>query len=114
MLACCLECNGQSAAGCVAKCSNDPANNGFLKPCSFVTQYQIVTSGAGVTCQPPTMLTDTCTGQTLAAGGSCKVDVVYCPTTTNFTPRLNLEIITNEPNQLGLVTNRVVTQLDGQ
>ena len=49
MLACCPECNGQSAAGCVAKCSNDPANNGYLKPCSFVTQSQIVTSGAGVT-----------------------------------------------------------------
>ncbi len=110
------ECNGQSSLGCVEKCSNDPTVQGqsFNLPCSFVTASQVVASGAGATCQPPTALADTCRGQSIAAGGSCHVDVVFCPTATNFTPRLNLQIITDEPKILGLTVNRVVTQMDGQ
>ena len=89
----------------------DPA----MQPlCNFVTASQVRPR----TCQPAA-LTDSCTGQTLAPLASCRVDIVYCPTTGTGgnTDTLYLEIMTDERKQDGTPTldaTRVVVQLDGK
>ncbi len=89
-----------------------PCDPTQLPFCAFLTSSQV---RAG-TCQPGA-LTDSCTGQTIAAGGSCKVDVVYCPFYGTLPSTLYLEIVTDEHKQDGTPTDdatRVVVQFDGR
>ena len=84
--------------------------------CDFVTKNQ---AGAVNNCTPPSTLQDSCSGQAIAPGGSCKVDFVYCPgiVTGAFPTKEFMQIMTDELDPLGQPTadsTRVPVQLDGQ
>jgi hypothetical protein len=92
------------------------APNSVYLVCDFVTKSQVVPAN---NCTPPPTLQDSCSGQAISPGGSCKVDFAYCPLVSNpgSTLREYVEIMTDEHDSLGQPTadsTRVPVELDGR
>lgn len=105
--------NDPNQAAAFSACG-DPQS--LFQTCDFVTKNQ---AGAVNNCTPPSTLQDSCSGQAIAPGGSCKVDFVYCPVivTGAFPTKEFVQIMTDERDALGMPTadsTRVPVQLDGQ
>jgi hypothetical protein len=92
-----------------------------LNVCDFVTKNQVVPAN---NCTPPPTLQDSCTGQAIMPGGSCKVDFVFCPLVAHLPPPPparggiveDIQIVTDEHDANGVPTadsTRVPVELDG-
>ena len=83
-----------------------------IQGCDFVTKSQVTPAND---CTPPPTLQDSCTGQAISAGGSCKVDVVFCPVNAGVRVEY-MQIVTDEHDASGAPTadsTRVPVELDG-